>query len=183
MASPVELQLYKDREMSLEKQVAELKLELQNSGAENTRVKQKLREFEIAHNKLVEENAYFESLIKQFRDENGIQRENIDNILAKLRETEQVARGSNENRFVVEEQSEELKKARLVAGDMRRQLADKESQLALMAASIEDYKREFERILTDAVRNCKIRLCESLPDMVQSSKVTSHQRTELIRNI
>lgn len=78
---------------------------------------------------------------------------------------------------MVEEQLVELKRSQHLAGDLKRQLADKDSQIMLLSAAIEDYKREFERILVEAVRNCKIRLCESLPDIVQASKVTNIQKT------
>ena len=67
----------------------------------------------------------------------------------------------------------ELKRSQHVVLDLKRQLTDKDSHISLLTAAIEDYKREFERILVEAVRNCKVRLCESLTDIVQTSKVTN----------
>lgn len=86
---------------------------------------------------------------------------------------------SNESKFMVEEQLMELKRSQHLTSDLKRQLADKDSQIMLLSAAIEDYKREFERILVEAVRNCKIRLCESLPDIVQAAKITNIQKTTM----
>lgn len=93
----------------------------------------------------------------------------------RLRETENQNHNklSNESKVMMEEQVVELKRSQHVVLDLKRQLADKDSHISLLTAAIEDYKREFERILVEAVRNCKVRLCESLTDIVQTSKVTS----------
>lgn len=44
---------------------------------------------------------------------------------------------------MIEEQMMELKRSQHMTGDLRRQLADKDSQITLLSAAIEDYKREF----------------------------------------
>jgi len=75
---------------------------------------------------LIEENRNFQSLLKQFKTENAVQRENIDHIVARLKEAEGDLQGSRTSRSHDQQISEQLIRAKQTEDSLRKALQERE---------------------------------------------------------